>query len=143
MGSTVQAEPGERLRLVVDAGTTASRIASVALVQDVPFDDVVAAHYFRANELGPESQHTAAYVEQRRRYEASGGRATFKGGQDAPPPGSVVEVRPWEDGERTTQLRWQVPATASPRPDGAHWVYAVVTRDDGARVTTAPLLVRS
>jgi hypothetical protein len=103
----------------------------------------VAAHYFRPNELGPKSQHTAAYVEQQRRFVASGGRATFKGGQDAPPPGSTVTVQPWEAGERTTQLKWTVPSTTSPRPDGAHWVYAVVTREDGARVTTAPLLVRS
>jgi hypothetical protein len=141
MGSTVQAEPGEALRLVVDAGTTSSRIASVALVQDVPFDDAVAGHYFRANELGFENQHTAAYLEQHRRFVLSGGRATFKGGQDSPPAGATVTTRSWVDGERTTQLRWTVPTTPSPRPDGAHWVYAVVTCDDGARVTTAPLLV--
>lgn len=141
MGSTVVAEPGERLRLVIDAGTASSRIAQVSLVQDTPFDDVATAHYFGDNEVGIKSQHTAAYVEQRRRYQASGGRATFKGGQDAPPPGAVVETRSWETGERTTQVKWTVPSTPSPRPDGAHWVYAVVTREDGARVTTAPILV--
>jgi hypothetical protein len=101
----------------------------------------VAGHYFGPNDLGLENQHTAAYVEQQRRYEVSGGRATFKGGQDAPPPGAVVLTQPWEPGERTARLSWRVPATTSPRPDGAHWVYAVVTCADGARVTTAPVLV--
>ncbi|HWH27652.1 MAG TPA: hypothetical protein VNU26_01605 [Mycobacteriales bacterium] len=143
MGSTVEAEPGARLQLVVDAGTADSRIAAVALVQDRPLDDVVAAHYFGDNDLprAKLSQHEAAYAEQHRRYVTSGGRATYKGGQEAPPPGATVLERPWEPGERTTRMHWTVPTSPSPRPDGAHWVYAVVTRADGARVTTAPLLV--
>jgi hypothetical protein len=129
------------LELVVDAGTRDSAITSVELVQDLPLDDRVAAHYFRSNALGEEGQHTLAYVEQQRRYELSGGRATFKGSQDAPPPGATLPAVPWEAGARTLRLTWEPPATASPRPDGKHWVYAVVRRADGHRVTTAPLLV--
>lgn len=141
MGSTVAAAPGEQVRLVVDAGTGTGRIRSVSLVQDAPFDDIAAAHFFGDNALGVESQHTAAYVEQHRRYVVSGGRATYKGGQDAPPPGTVASTSAWETGARTARLSWTVPSTPSPRPDGAHWAYAVVTRDDGARATTAPVLV--
>lgn len=143
MGSTVGAEPGSAVQLVVDAGTAAGRLASVTLVQDRPFDDVVAGHYYADNPFvrTKQDQHQAAYAEQHRRYVASGGRATFKGGLDASPPGTVALVRPWQPGERTARFRWTVPTSASPRPDGAHWVYAVVTRDDGARVTTAPLLL--
>ncbi len=143
MGSTVTADKKDRLKLVIDAGTSVSSIARVDLVQDLPLDGRVAAHYYRSNNADPTDldQHRAAFVEQQRRFEASGGKATFKGGQDAPPPGAVVTSVPWETGARTTQIQWQVPTTPSPRPDGLHWVYAIVTRADGARVTTAPLLV--
>lgn len=129
------------LDLVVDAGTATSSIVSVELVQDLPLDDRVAAHFFGANELGLESQHTLAYLEQQRRFELSGGRTTFKGRQDVPPPGATLPAVAWETGARTMRLSWDLPTTASPRPDGCHWVYAVVRRADGARVTTAPLLV--
>ncbi|GAC1441200.1 MAG: hypothetical protein NVSMB55_08310 [Mycobacteriales bacterium] len=144
MGSTVQADADEELTLVIDAGAGSAALASVALVQDIDDDDRVAAHYYGPNDGSPaHAQHTAAYVEQQRRFTVSGGRATYKGSQDTPPDGSVVLTAPWQTGERTTRLRWTVPSTRSPRPDGAHWVYAVVTRTDGAKVTTAPIFVRS
>jgi len=143
MGSAVQAAPGEELKLVIDAGTGTSALSTVTLVQDIPDDVRVAAHYYRANDGSPaHSQHTAAYVEQQRRYTASGGRATFKGSQDTPPADAIVMTQPWQSNDRTTRMRWTVPSTRSPRPDGAHWVYAVVTRADGARVTTAPIFTR-
>ena len=145
MGSTIEASPDEKVRLVVDAGTADSAIAEVTLIQDLPNDARVAAHYYGPNDGSPldHDQHAAAYVEQQRRYALSGGRATFKGRCDAPPADAVVLSRSWEPGETSTHLTWWVPTTASPRPDGAHWVYAVVTRADGARVVTAPVLVRS
>jgi hypothetical protein len=144
MGSVVEPDKQGRVRLVVDAGTADSSIASVELVQDLPLDATVAAHYFRENPLDPTKldQHRAAYLEQERRYVMSGGKATFKGSLDTPPPGATLTPVPWETGDRTTTLQWRLPTTASPRPDGAHWVFAVVRRADGAKAVTAPLLVR-
>lgn len=140
MGSTVPADPGSTVRLVVDAGSGSSAVRSVALVQDVPFSDQVAAHFYGDNPVEPgEDQHVAAYAEQHRRWLLSGGKATFKGSLDAPPPGATAQLADWGHGA-SERLSWQVPTTASPRPDGKHWVYAVVTRADGAKVTTAPLL---
>ena len=142
MGETVRAEPGQELRLVVDAGSGSSPITSVALVQDVPFSDAVAGHFYGDNPVDPgEDQHVAAYAEQHRRWLVSGGKATFKGSLDAPPPGATALVADARRNE-TTRLTWTVPRTPSPRPDEAHWVYAVATRADGAKVTTAPLFVR-
>ena len=144
MGSRVAAAPGSTLRLVVDAGTAASRIASVSLVQDVPFSSTVAQHFYGDNPVESwDNQHAAAYAEQHRRYLLSGGKATFKGELDTPPRGATIRTVDWPTGARTARLRWSVPRTRSPRPDGAHWVYAVVRRADGAKVTTAPLLVQA
>jgi hypothetical protein len=69
--------------------------------------------------------------------------STFKGSLDTPPPGATLTAVPWETGARTTTLLWRPPTSASPRPDGAHWVFAVVRRADGAKAVTAPLLIPS
>lgn len=151
-GSTVVAEPGERLKLVVDAGSQTSALRDVRIVVDGTQEDFAA--FYRANDPcvpDPTSndpkigcnQHTVGYAEQQRRFEASGGKATYKGDMDAAPAARTSTPVPLSGLRQTVTVSMKVPTTASTRPDGKHFFYALVTRADGSRAVTSPLFVSS
>ncbi len=140
-GSTVAAGPGDEVELVVEAGTGSSRLATVQIVTDGVADDL--AFFYGDNDQGPHSQHTGAYALQHARFVASGGRATRKGGIDTPPPGRTLPVVALHGDRDRVRLTVRVPSHASTRPDGAHFLYAIVTRADGARAVTSPLFTRA
>lgn len=151
-GSTVLAEPGQTLELVVDAGTQASALKDVRIVTDGSVEDF--ALFYRANDScvpdltsnDPDfgcNQHTPGYVEQERRFQATGGRATYKGTMDAAPGARTSTPRQLTGQRETVTVPVTVPTRAATRPDGKHFCYALVTRADGARAVTSPLFVAS
>jgi hypothetical protein len=140
MGSTVNAAPGETVVLDVEAGTEKSALAKVEIVRDGVVSDFT--HYYGANKSclnGSCSQHTPSYLEQQRRYEASGGMTTKKGPVDEPPAGTKGAPVALDGLRDSVSVAVSVPTTASTRPDGKHFFYAIVTRADGSRVLTAPV----
>jgi len=148
MGSTVQTSPGETVVLEVDAGTDQSALAKVEIVRDGVVGDFT--HFYgENNECIPAdpvrdprpgcSQHLPSYEEQRRRYDASSGMTTRKGGIDEPPTGTKGAPVSLAGTRATVTVPVVVPTTPSTRPDGKHFFYAIVTRADGSRVLTAPV----
>jgi hypothetical protein len=144
-------DPGGRARgrscsSPVEAGSEASELERVELVTDGTVEDFV--HFYGENKscTNPRTPPTAvstspSYELQRVRYQQSGGRATRKGGIDTPPPGRTQPVVPLTGLRERRTVRLVVPSSASTRPDGKHFAYAVVTRRDGARVITSPLFL--
>lgn len=166
-GSTVEAAPGQRLKLTIDAGTSTGSLRSVDIVADngvSPFP-----YYYGDNapcdvteppdpgdptqNCDPEnfshSQLTISYVEQHRRYATSGGHATRKARIDGPPPGTVVATVPLSGTRDKATVSVTVPVDPSIRPDGKHFYYAIVHADapaasgapaGAARAWTGPIL---
>jgi hypothetical protein len=146
-GSTIGARPGEEITLVVDAGSGTQPLTSVDIVSDAGVSPY--PYYYGDNtpcdasgcDPGDfeHSQLTPSYVEQHRRYVASGGHATRKARIDAPPPGTVIATVALSGARTRRTIRVRVPDEASPRPDGAHFFYAIV-HAGAARAWTGPIL---
>jgi hypothetical protein len=147
-GSIVAADPGDRLRLRVDAGSPTEPLIGVQIISDNGLDGH--AHYYGDN---PDwdtdhAQLTVSYFEQHRRYVTSGGNATLKrlpGGRrhDGPPDGTVVAAAPLSGARDHVYVDVTVPSAPSPRPDGKHFFYAIVYAGKPtfpARAWTGPLL---
>ncbi len=147
-GSVIEGDPGETLRLRIDAGSPTEPLLGVQIVSDNGIDGH--AHYYgdNADWLTNHSQLTISYVEQHRRYVASNGNATMKrlpGGirHDGPPDGTVVASAPLSGRRAHTTVEVRVPTAPSPRPDGRHCFYAIVYAGRPtfpARAWTGPLL---
>jgi len=147
-GSIIAAEPGEKLRLRVDAGSPTEPLIGVQIVGDNGLDG--RSYYYGDNPNWStfQSQLTLSYLEQHRRY-LMNGTATLKrlaGGRrfDGPPPGAVVASAPLSGARGHATVDVPVPTTPSPRPDGRHFFYAIVYAGKPsfpARAWTGPLLV--
>jgi len=147
-GSIIEADPGEKLRLRIDAGSPTEPLLGVQIVSDNGLTGH--AHYYgdNANWMGNNSQLTISYVEQHRRYVMSNGNATMKrlpGGvrHDGPPDGTVVASAPLYGARTHTTVEVRVPTAPSPRSDGRHFFYAIVYAGKPnfpARAWTGPLL---
>jgi hypothetical protein len=147
-GAIVEADPGERLRLRVDAGSATEPLIGVQIVTDN--GQTGHGYYYGDNPDWSSLNHaqlTPSYVEQHRRYTMNGG-ATLKqaaGGRrfDGPPPGTVVASAPLSGKRAQATIDVRVPTTPSPRPDGRHFFYAIVYAGRPAfpaRAWTGPLL---
>lgn len=155
-GSYVGGRPGETLRLTVDAGSTSDTLTSIDIVSDAGISPY--PYYYGDNEpcradpnatptdlvsgcLGT-GQLSLSYVEQHRRYLASGGHSTKKAQIDTPPAGTTiatVSVPPSASARTEQTVTVVVPRTPSTRADGAHFFYAVA-HTAAARSWTAPIL---
>jgi hypothetical protein len=133
-GSTANARPGDEITLTIDAGSATQDLQSVDIVTDGGIDP----HPFYDGDNVPcspaacdptafvHTQHTPSVVVQHARYVASGGHATLKRRDDAPPTGSVIAHVPLSGHRVTQQITVRVPAAMSTRPDGKHFFYAIV-----------------
>jgi hypothetical protein len=146
-GSTVAAAPGSTLTLTVDAGSASQGLQSVDIVSDAgvspyPYyygDNAPCDVNWPPNPGDPtqscqpsnvsHAQLTPSYVEQHRRFVASGGHATRKARIDQPPPGTVLASVPLSGHRDTVTITITVPSTPSIRPDGKHFFYAIVHAD--------------
>ena len=152
-GSSVAAAEDGDLTLTLDAGS-ADALSSVDIVSDAG-----ALSYFYGDNPTSDwgsSQLTISYIAQHQRYLASGGTTTLKhqihpdGREtrfDQPPPQAIVASIPLAGHHVTKRITVHVPATASGRPDGKHFYYAIVharTPDAkgtlDSRVWTGPIL---
>jgi hypothetical protein len=146
-GSMIEAQPGEKLRLRIDAGSPTEPLLGVQIVGDNGLDG--RAYYYGDNPdwSSYHDQLTLSYVEQHRRF-VTNGSATLKrlaGGRrfDGPPPGAVLASAPLSGRRGHATVEVTVPTTPSPRPDGRHFFYAVVSAGKPtfpARAWTGPLL---
>jgi hypothetical protein len=147
-GSFVEADPGDTLRLRVDAGSATEPLLGVQIVGDNGLTGH--DHYYGDNPDWSSLNHsqlTVSYVEQHRRY-VMNGDATLKrlpGGRrhDGPPDGTVVASAPLSGARDHVYVEVPVPTMPSPRPDGRHFFYAIVyagTPTFPARAWTGPLL---
>ncbi|HEV7680268.1 MAG TPA: hypothetical protein VGQ42_17040 [Candidatus Dormibacteraeota bacterium] len=145
-GSTIAAEPGEKLRLHVDAGSPTEPLIGVQIIGDNGLDG--REHYYGDN---PDwstfhAQLTPSYLEQHRRHVSNGGATlkTLAGRRfDGPPAGTVVASAPLSGARSRATVEVTVPSHPSPRPDGRHFFYAIVyagTASFPARAWTGPLL---
>ncbi len=147
-GGFIEADPGEKVRLRVDAGSPTEPLLKVEIVSDNGLDGH--EHYYGDNPdwNSNHSQLTPSYVEQHRRYVVSNGNATRKrlgGGMrhDGPPDGTVVATAPLSGARDSAVIEVTVPDAPSPRPDGRHFFYAIVYAGAAtfpARAWTGPLL---
>jgi hypothetical protein len=146
-GGFIEAEPGEKLRLRVDAGSATEPLIGVQIIGDNGLDG--REHYYGDNPdwSAFHSQLTLSYLEQHRRHVMNGG-ATLKrlpGGlrHDGPPAGTVMGSAPLSGKRGRATVDVTVPNKSSPRPDGKHFFYAIVYAgkpDFPARAWTGPLL---
>ena len=158
MGSTISAEPGSTITITVEAGSPTESLSHVQIVGDngvSPYPDYYGDNFTDGvvqlpvgGEDNPpgaaDSQLLPGYTEQHARYLASGGHATRKGRIDAPPGGTVMASMPMTGTRQQVSIPVTIPTAPSPRPDGAHFLYAIVYAGpaaDRARIWTAPLLV--
>ena len=85
-----------------------------------------------------ESSLAPSYALQHQRYIASGGHATRKAIIDQPPSGTTLASFPLSGNKKTMNISVTVPSSPSLRPDGKHFIYAVV-HAGGYRTWTAPI----
>ncbi|MCW2499103.1 MAG: hypothetical protein JWN87_779 [Frankiales bacterium] len=146
-GGVVEGNPGETLRLRVDAGSATEPLYGVQIVGDNGLDGH--DHYYGDNPDWSQShnQLTPSYLEQHRRYVVDGDatRKRRPGGtrHDGPPPSTVVASAPLSGARDSVTVEVTVPTRPSPRPDGRHFFYAIVyagERSFPARAWTGPLL---
>lgn len=147
-GSTVLAEGGQVLELLVDAGSQTAGLRDVQIFTDGVESEDFGLFYGPNRDCTPTidrpqgcAQHTPSYELQRLRFAASGGKATFKGLMDAPPAARTLPAVPLTGLRSTVRVPVTVPTYASTRPDGKHFFFAIVTRTDGSRATTSPIFV--
>jgi hypothetical protein len=146
-GGFIEGNPGEKLRLRVDAGSPTEPLQGVQIVSDNGLTG--GAYYYGDNPdwNGNHSQLTVSYLEQHRRYLANG-TATRKSSSagkrfDGPPAGSVIASAPLSGARASATIEVTVPNSPSPRPDGRHFFYAIVYAGKPtfpARAWTGPLL---
>jgi len=159
MGGTIAAAPGQTLRLSVEAESPTEALRSVDIVGSgvSPYPYYYGDNFVNGNPQipvgtvdvptgGQYSQLLPGYTKQHARYVASGGHATRKANIDTPPPGATLATAsfPGTAARQTVTVDVTVPSTPSPRPDGLHFLYAVVSTGPAAtpaRMWTAPLLV--
>jgi hypothetical protein len=143
-GSTVAANPGEKLTLTVDVGSRTEPLTRVDIVSDNGVDPRPYYEGDNASWTSPHSQLTPSFIVQHERYVASGGHATRKARIDSPPPGTVVASTPVSGSNASVEIEVVVPTTPSPRPDGKHFFYAIAytvgTSAGPARCWTGPIL---
>ncbi|HXA43348.1 MAG TPA: hypothetical protein VNV65_10615 [Candidatus Solibacter sp.] len=146
-GGYIQAGPGEKVRLRVDAGSPTEPLQGVEIISDNGLNG--SAHYFGDNPdwAANHSQLTISYIEQHRRYIVNGTatRKRLDGGRrhDGPPAGTVVGSAPLTGTRASATIDVTVPRGPSPRPDGRHFFYAIVYAGKSsfpARAWTGPLL---
>ena len=146
-GGFMEGNPGEKVRLHVDAGSATEPLLGVEVVSDNGLSGH--DHYWGDNPdwNANHSQLTPSYVEQHRRFLVNGD-ATLKrlaGGQrhDGPPDGTIVASAPLSGRRDSVTIEVRVPRGPSPRPDGRHFFYAIVQAGRPtfpARAWTGPLL---
>jgi hypothetical protein len=146
-GGFIEASPGEKIRLRVDAGSPTEPLQGVQIISDNGLSG--GAHYFDDNPdwAANHSQLTISYLEQHRRYVVNGTatRKRLDGGRrhDGPPRGTVVASAPLSGNRTSATIEVTVPRAPSPRPDGRHFFYAIVYAGKPtfpARAWTGPLL---
>jgi hypothetical protein len=146
-GGLIEGNPGDRLRLRVDAGSPTEPLYSVQIISDNGLTGH--DHYYGDNPdwNANHNQLTPSYLEQHRRYVVNGDatrkRLTGSSRHDGPPPGTVVASAPLSGARDSVTVEVTVPTKPSPRPDGRHFFYAIVyagRRDFPARAWTGPLL---
>jgi hypothetical protein len=145
-GSIIEADPGETLRLRVDAGSPTEPLLGVQIIGDNGLSG--RAHYYGDNPdwSSVHSQLTPSYLEQHRRYTMNGGATlkTLAGRRfDGPLAGTVMASAPLNGARAHTTIEVRVPKQPGPRPDGRHFFYAIVYAGRSsfpARAWTGPLL---
>ncbi len=144
-GGVVEGSPGETLQLRVDAGSATEPLRGVQIIGDNGLTGH--DHYFGDNPdwSAGHGQLTPSYLEQHRRYVVNGDatRKRLAGGRrhDGPPAGTVMASAALSGVRDSVSVT--VPTAPSPRPDGRHFLYAVVyagRHDFPARAWTGPLL---
>jgi hypothetical protein len=146
-GGFVDAEPGEVLKLRVDAGSATEPLSHVEIVSDNALTGADLYWGDNPDWAEPHDLLTPSYIEQHRRY-VTNGNATIKrrGGSlrhDAPPEGAVVKTVPLSGVRDSVVVEVTVPDRPSPRPDGRHFFYAIAYAGQPAfpaRCWTGPLL---
>ncbi|MDQ1705583.1 MAG: hypothetical protein QOF18_1949 [Frankiaceae bacterium] len=131
-------------QLRVDFGSPTEAVTRIDIVGDNGVSPYPYYYGDNADWSANHSQLTLSYLAQHDRYVTSGGQATRKDRIDTPPPGTVLATLPVDPTRSYVETTIRLPAAASPRPDGKHFVYAIAYAGDAAnpaRCWTAPLLL--
>ena len=161
MGSTIVAQAGQTIPVVIHAGSDINALTSFDIVSDNgvnPFPyyygDNVACNAtpipYGGNlnpnclpeELG-ETSLAPSYILQHEKYVSTGGHATKKQIIDTPPANTTLASYRLSGHSASITVDVTVPTAASLRPDGEHFFYVVAHAADGSRVWTAPIFISS
>jgi hypothetical protein len=153
-GSTVRdVADGFPIDLTVEAGSSIWPLTRIDIVSDNGVDPhayydgdnlICDSHADKApchaEEDGDEDEGpvTPSFIEQHRRFVASGGHAVRKDQIDSPPPQTTVASMPISGHHALATIRVTIPRAASTRPDGKHFFYAIVWAGD-VRAWTSPI----
>ncbi len=132
-GSTVRTT-SRVIALTVEAGSSIWPLARVDIVSDNGIDphdtfdgdNVPCTPESCEQAVAHEGPLAAGFLEQHRRFVASGGYAVRKAEIDAPPPQTIVASVPLTGTHATRTILVTLPDVPSLRPDRKHFFYAVV-----------------